>query len=133
MSIRGFTMSLDQLQATAEEQQKDIIDPLKNIGALMEAGLQHILTKLGVDVACEDEDIQQQMIELGIFIQERDEQATPKANGFYVFQGMTADTLSPVAFVSSPYITNAGKASVTVELYRDDIQFEIGGIKLPVY
>jgi len=133
MITRAFTLSLDEIQATEEKKQQEVIDPLKKCIALMEAGLQHILTKLGVDCACEDEEIQEQMIELGIMVQERDELATPKANGYYVFQGKTALTVEPVAFISSPFVDNLGKANVSIELYRDNLMFEIGGIKLPVY
>jgi hypothetical protein len=132
MTTRGFTLSLDELQYLQSKEQ-EAHDQVKQVAALMEAGIQHILGKLGVDCSVEDEKIQEQMLELGIFIQERDIPETPKANGFYVFQGTTALTLQPVAFVSSPYIDNLGKANVTVELYRDDIQFEMGGIKIPVY
>jgi hypothetical protein len=132
MSTRGFTLSLDELQYLQSKEQENT-DQVKQVAALMEAGLQHILGKLGVDCACEDDELQAQLIELGITIQERDEPATPKANGFYVFQGKTALTIQPVAFVSSPYIDNLGKANVSIELYRDDIMFEMGGIKLPVY
>ena len=130
---RGFTMSLDQIQSIADKQQKEVIDPLAKIGGLMEAGLQIILGELGVDCACDDDRLQEQMIEKGIQIQERDEVATPKANGFFVFQGYTAKTIRPVAFVSSPFIDNLGKANVSIELYDDDIQFSVGGIKIPVY
>jgi len=133
MITRAFTLSLDEIQATEEKKQQEVIDPLKKCIALMEAGLQHILTKLGVDCACEDEEIQEQMIELGIMVQERDELATPRANGYYVFQGKTAMTVEPVAFISSPFVDNLGKANVSIELYRDNLMFEIGGIKLPVY
>jgi hypothetical protein len=133
MTTRAFTLSLDEIQATEEKKQQEVIDPLKKCIALMEAGLQHILTKLGVDCACTDEEIQEQMIELGIMVQERDELATPKANGYYVFQGKTAMTVEPVAFISSPFVDNLGKANVSIELYRDNLMFEIGGIKLPVY
>lgn len=132
MSTRGFTLSLDELQYLQSKEQENT-DQVKQVAALMEAGLQHILTKLGVDCACEDDEIQTQMSELGIFVQERDIPETPRANGFYVFQGKTALTLDPVAFISSPYIDNLGKANVSIELYRDDIMLEIGGIKLPVY
>ena len=131
MSVRGFTLSLDELQYLQSKEQ-EATDQVKQVAALMEAGLQHILGKLGVD--CSDEDsIPDQLLDLGIMIQERDIPETPKANGFYVFQGKTALTLQPVAFISSPYIDNLGKANVSIELYRDDIQFNIGGIKLPVY
>lgn len=131
MSTRGFTISLDELQYLQSKEQ-EAADQVKQVAALMEAGLQHILGKLGVDCADEDS-IPEQLSELGIFIQERDKPETPKANGFYVFQGKTTDTLEPVAFISSPYIDNLGKANVSIELYRDEIAFEIGGIKLPVY
>ena len=133
MSTRGFTMSLDQIQQIAEDQKKEVIDPLAKIGGLMEAGLQFILGELGVDCACDDDQLQEQMTNLEIIIQERDEDATPKANGFYVFQGFTKETLHPIAFVSAPFIDNLGKANVTIELYQDDIQLELGGIKIPVY
>jgi hypothetical protein len=126
-------MSLDQIQQIAADHQKEIIDPLAKIGGLMEAGLQFILGELGVDCACDDDQLHEQMTNLGIFIQERDEVGTPKANGFYVFQGMTAETIQPVAFVSAPFVNNLGKANVIIELYRDDIQMEIGGIKIPVF
>jgi hypothetical protein len=133
MTTRAFTLSLDEIQATEEKKQQEVIDPLKKCIALMEAGLQHILTKLGVDCSCADEEIQAQMIELGIMVQERDELATPRANGYYVFQGKTSLTVEPVAFISSPYVDNLGKANVSIELYRDNLMFEIGGIKLNVY
>lgn len=131
MGMRGFTLSLDELQYLQSKEQ-ETTDQVKQVAALMEAGLQHILGKLGVD--CSDEEsIPEQLSELGIFIQERDTPETPKANGFYVFQGKTVETMEPVAFISSPYIDNLGKANVSIELYRDDMQFSIGGIKLPVY
>lgn len=131
MPTRGFTLSLDELQYLQSKEQ-EATDQVKQVAALMEAGLQHILGKLGVD--CSDEEaIPEQLQELGIFIQERDTPETPKANGFYVFQGKTVEMMEPVAFISSPYIDNLGKANVTVELYRNDIAFEMGGIKLPVY
>ena len=132
-NVRAFTLSLDEVQYKEEQRQKEVIDPLKRIQALMEAGLQHVLTKLGVDCACEDDQIQQQMLDLGIIIQERDIPETPRANGFYVFQGKTAMILEPVAFISSPYIDNLHKANISIELYRDDLLIEMGGIKLPVY
>jgi hypothetical protein len=132
MSTRGFTLSLDELQYLQSKEQ-EATDQVKQVAALMEAGLQHILGKLGVDCSCEADEIQEQMLALGIIVQERDIPETPKANGFYVFQGKTALTLEPVAFISSPYIDNLGKANVSIELYRDDIMFEMGGIKLPVY
>lgn len=131
MPTRGFTLSLDELQYLQSKEQ-EATDQVKQVAALMEAGLQHILGKLGVD--CSDEEsIPAQCSELGIFIQERDTPEAPKANGFYVFQGTAVETMEPVAFISSPYIDNLGKANVTVELYRDDLQFNLGGIKLPVY
>jgi hypothetical protein len=133
MTTRGFTLSLDQLMSIEEQKQKEVIDPLKKIAALMELGLQHILGKLGVDCACEEREMHTQLQEFGIHIQERNETTKPKANGFYVFQGKTALTMEPVAFISSPYIDNLGKANITIELYRNDIQFEMGGIKIPVY
>jgi hypothetical protein len=132
MSTRGFTLSLDELQYLQSKEQ-EATDQVKQVAALMEAGLQHILGKLGVDCAAEDEEIQAQMQDLGIFVQERDEPATPRANGFFVFQGKTQLTLEPVAFISSPYIDNLGKANVSIELYRDDVMFSLGGIKLPVF
>jgi hypothetical protein len=132
MSTRGFTLSLDELQYLQSKEQ-EATDQVKQVVALMEAGLQHILGKIGVDCSCEADEIQAQMLDLGIIVQERDIPETPKANGFYVFQGKTALTLEPVAFISSPYIDNLGKANVSIELYRDDIMFEMGGIKLPVY
>ena len=133
MTTRGFTMSLDHLEQMMADRQKRVIDPLAKIGGLMEAGLQIILGELGVDCACDDDKLKEQLFELGIHIQERDEIATPKANGFYIFQGHTAKEMEPVAFVSSPFIDNLSKVNVTIELYRDDIQFQIGGIKIPVY
>jgi len=133
MTTRGFTLSLDQLMSMEEQQQQEVTDPLKKIAGLMEVGLQHILFKLGVDCSLGEDEVQAQMLERGVFIQERDIPTAPKGNGFYVFQGTSALTLQPVAFISSPYIDNLGKANISIELYRDNIQFEMGGIKIPVY
>jgi hypothetical protein len=124
-----FEISADELEARMQKQNVMRVEPVKQAVALLEAALGQVLTKLGVNINLESEDIIKAQQEfLGITIAEFTEEAYPQLLGFFVYTGF--DELIPYAWVGAARINSNGECFCDIQWFREEKLSETGGIKL---
>ena len=104
MSKNTFKMSLDELEHWNQAKEKSK-EPARKAVEVLEAAINYVLEKMGIDVA--KDNIKQQQDALGILIQENTDEWTPQINGFYFYQ--TVPRITPYAWVGSARLTQQGR------------------------
>ena len=123
-----FSISADELEHRMQLQKKQHEEPVQKAVALLEAALDRVLTKLGVDVSDPDS-IGQQQMDLGIMITEETRPEMAGLQGFFVFVSHN-DDLVPYAWVGAARLNSVGECFVDIQYFQDQRLEETGGIKL---
>lgn len=123
-----FSISKDELEARMLRKQKDQIEPCQKAVELLEAALERVLTKLGVN--CEDEEtIPQQQEDLGIYITPEEREEMAGLQGFFITVFRKGDFI-PYAWVGAARLNHDGCCYVDIKFFQDDRLEETGGVKL---
>lgn len=128
-----FEISTDELNARMEKQKEQRDEPVTKAVRILEAAVDKVLTKLGVNVDLVDS-IPAQMDALGIVMTENTEELTPQLNGFFIYTSkyyiMTEPDLIPYAWVGAARIGQDGRCFCDIQYFQDNRLEETGGIKL---
>ena len=123
-----FSISSDELEDRMQRQAKLHKEPIQRAVALLEAALDKVLIKLGVDVSDPDS-IPDQQDALGIMITEETRPKMAGLQGFFVFVSHKQD-LIPYAWVGAARLNSIGECFVDIQYFQDQRLEETGGIKL---
>jgi len=124
-----YEISADELNNRMERQQKYHEQPIQRAVAVLEAALDSVMKKLGVDVDQDPENVQMQMDDLGIDVRSIDDPSMPKACGFYVFLHKNGDII-PHSWVGDARLDQMGQCWCDIQVFNDDRLIESGGIKI---
>jgi len=124
-----YEISSDELNDRMERQQRFHEEPIQRAVAVLEAALDSVMKKLGVDVDQDPENIQMQMENLGIDVRSIDDPSMPKACGFYVFLIRGSDII-PHSWIGDARLDQMGQCWCDIHLFNDDRLIESGGIKI---
>lgn len=129
-----FEISEDELMHREELQKKYRTDPVRKAVQVLEAALDLVLSRLGVNVN-DYETIPQQQEDLGIIITENDDPRTPQINGFFVFlQKISAKDASfdyiPYAWVGAAFLGSDGKCRCDIQWFQEEKLTEMSGVKI---
>ena len=122
-----FAISQDELESRMVQKQKEQEEPVQKAVALLEAALEKVLTKLGVNV--EAGDIPAQQDALGILITEETREELAGINGFFIYVTWRGD-LVPYAWVGAARLNTEGECFVDIQYFQDNRLEETGGEKL---
>lgn len=123
-----FEISEDELNARMEKQKKQRTDPVSRAVDILEAALDSVLKKLGVNV--EDvASIPAQMDALGIMMSEHTDERAPQLNGFFVYL-IKKDDIIPYAWIGSARLESGGRCFCDIQYFQDNRLVEAGGEKL---
>ena len=122
-----FNISQDELEHRQQMQEKHHNQPVQKAVAILEAAVDTVLKKLGVDVTRDD--VAQQMDLLGIIMVEEAREELAGINGFYIYQRKKADIV-PVAWVGAAQLNSVGECSCQIHSFMDERLIEVGGGKL---
>lgn len=122
-----FQISADELNARMEKKALLHDEPCQKAVLLLEAALDKVLTKLGVNVS--EGDIPFQQEQLGILIMEENREDMAGLQGFFVFVRKDED-LVPYAWIGSARLNHLGEGFVDIQFFQDNRLDETGGIKL---
>jgi len=122
-----YHISVDELAARMQAQEKYHNDPVKKAVALLDLALEKVLTKLGVNV--ELGDIPAQQDQLGIIVTEETREELAGINGYYIFLSRKED-LIPYAWIGAARLNSNGECFVDIQYFQDNRLDEVGGIKL---
>lgn len=122
-----FSISADELEARMIQQQKEGIEPVQKAVLLLEAALERVLIKLGVNPALGDMPAQQDA--LGIIITEETRPELAGINGFYIYVAQHPD-ITPYAWVGAARLNHDGECFVDIQYFQDDRLEETGGFKV---
>lgn len=128
-----YEISEDELMHREELQKKYRTDPVKKAVQVLEAALDMVLTRLGVNVN-DYESIPEQQENLGIIITENDDPRTPQINGFFVFlqrirQDSSFDYI-PFAWVGAAFLGSDGKCRCDIQWFQEEKLTEMSGAKI---
>ena len=123
-----FSISSDELEDRMQRQAKLHKEPIQRAVALLEAALDKVLTKLGVDVSDPDT-IPGQQEDLGIWITEETRPEMAGLQGFFVFVTRRHE-LIPYCWIGAARLTSAGECFVDINYFMDNRLEEVGGIRL---
>jgi DNA replicative helicase MCM subunit Mcm2 (Cdc46/Mcm family) len=124
-----YEISSDELNNRMERQARYHEEPVQRAVAVLEAALDSVMKKLGVDVDQDPENIQMQMDNLGIDVRSIDDPSMPKACGFYVFLIRGSD-ITPYAWIGDARLDQMGQCWCDIQWFREERLSETGGIKL---
>lgn len=122
-----FKISADELEALHQRKLKEKDEPIKKAVTLLEAALDSVLTKLGVDVTRDD--IPQQQEQLGIMITEETREEMWGLNGFFIFVARKGE-LIPYGWIGAARLNSQGECFVDIQYFQDNRLEETGGIKI---
>jgi len=122
-----FAISQDELEARMAKKEAVQDEPVKKAVELLEAALERVLTKLGVDV--EAGDIPAQQDQLGITITEETREEMAGINGFFIFVSRKGD-LIPYGWIGAARLNSVGECFVDIQYFEDDRLEETGGVKI---
>ena len=123
-----FSISQDELEDRMQRQAKLHKEPVQRAVALLEAALDKVLIKLGVDVSDPDS-IPDQQEALGIMITEETRPEMAGLQGFYVFVTKNHE-LIPYSWIGAARLNSNGECFVDIQYFMDNRLEETGGIKL---
>jgi len=128
-----FNISADELEARMQKQQELHNEPCQKAVMILEAALDKVLEKLGVNTTQVYPDgssaVPDQMDALGIIMTENTDERTPQLNGFFVFVTRNCD-LIPYAWVGAARINRNGECYCDIQWFIDNRLDETGGVKL---
>jgi hypothetical protein len=123
-----FEISADELAARMLKQQELHIEPGQKAVQILEAALDTVLKKLGVNVD-DVETIPDQMNALGIIMTENTDERAPQINGFFVFLAKDCDII-PYSWVGAARLESDGRCYCDIQFFQDERLQEVGGIRL---
>ena len=123
-----FSISQDELEDRMQRQAKLHKEPIQRAVALLEAALDKVLTKLGVNVSDPDS-IPAQQDALGIMITEETRPEMAGLQGFFIFISHKQD-LVPYCWIGAARLNSIGECFVDIQYFQDQRLEETGGIKL---
>ena len=128
-----FSISADELNFRMEKQKKLHDEPCQEAVLILEAALDKVLEKLGVNTSQVYPDgssaVADQMDALGIMMTENTDERTPQINGFFVFVTKDCDII-PYAWVGAARINSNGECFCDIHWFVDNRLDETGGVKL---
>jgi hypothetical protein len=122
-----FSISQDELEARMAKKEAVQDEPVKKAVELLEAALERVLAKLGVNI--EAGDIPAQQDQLGIMITEETREEMAGINGFFIFVSRKGD-LIPYGWVGAARLNTQGECFVDIQYFEDNRLEETGGIKV---
>ena len=122
-----FHISQDELESRMQTQTKLHDEPIQKAVAILEAALDKVMTKLGVNV--ERGNIPMQQDALGIVVTEETREEMAGLNGFFVFVKRKND-LIPFAWVGAARLNKMGECFCDIHWFQDERLDEVGGVKL---
>jgi len=123
----AFQISADELTSRMEKKALLHDEPCQKAVLLLEAALDKVLTKLGVNIEAGDIPLQQE--ELGIIIVEEAREEMAGLQGFTVIVRRDGD-LVPFAWIGSARLNHLGEGFVDIQFFQENRLDETGGIKL---
>lgn len=123
-----FSISEDELNHRMNVHDEVKVEPGRKAVAILEAAIDKVLVRLGVDVS-DPELIATQMDNLGIIMTEHTDEKAPQLNGFFVF-AQSGDDLIPYAWVGSARLERDGKCFCDIHYFQDNRLDEVGGVKV---
>ncbi|HPE06270.1 MAG TPA: hypothetical protein PLW50_00960 [Smithellaceae bacterium] len=130
-----FDISADELNHRMELKKKLKDDPAHRAVEILEAAVDTVLTKLGVNI--ELGDIPAQMDALGIVMTEHTDERAPQLNGFFIYVIRKSYALRnpepdliPYAWVGSARLNSNGECFCDIHWFQENKLSETGGIKL---
>ena len=123
-----FSISADELEDRMQRQTQLHKEPVQRAVALLEAALDKVLTKLGVDVSDPDS-IPDQQEDLGIMITEETRPEMAGLQGFFVFVTHRHE-LIPYCWIGAARLNSVGECYVDIQYFMDNRLEKTGGIKL---
>jgi len=123
-----FEISADELEHRMKLQDEFHNDPCRKAVKILEAAIDSVLKKLGVNVE-DTETIPQQMDALGIVMTENTDERTPKLNGFFIFTTKGVD-LIPYCWIGAARLEHDGKCYCDIQFFLDNRLEETGGVKI---
>jgi hypothetical protein len=124
-----YEISSDELNNRMEKHQALHEEPIQRAVAVLEAALDSVMKKLGVDVDQDPENIQMQMDNLGIDVRSIDDPSMPKACGFYVFL-IRGDDITPHSWIGDARLDQMGVCYANIQWFMEDRLTESGGVKI---
>ena len=132
-----FDMSQDELKNWELEKNKDD-EKYRQAAMAIATGIDTVLEALGVDTTLDDNKLQAQMMNLGIFIKSYDNlpDVASQIQGFYVFQmryqKLSDITREPVAiaFIGNPHVDSTGQVNVMIQWFDRNTMDIVQGPKL---
>jgi hypothetical protein len=130
-----FDISADELNHRMELKKRLKDDPVQRAVSILEAAVDTVLRKLGVNI--ELGDIPAQMDALGIIMTENTEIRTPQLNGFFIYVTRKSYALRnpepdliPYAWVGSARLNSNGECFCDIHWFQENKLSETGGVKL---
>lgn len=129
-----FSISVDELESRMQRKQEEQVEPVQKAVALLEAGLERVLEKLGVII--EDGNFQEQQEKLGIIITEETRPEMAGINGFFVFKTIRKKfnpeetDIVPYAWVGAARLNKEGECFVDIQYFEDERLEETGGFNI---
>lgn len=130
-----FDISEDELNSRMEAKAKLRDEPVKRAVGILEAAVDSVLARLGVNI--EMGDIPAQQDALGIMMTEHTDERAPHLNGFFVYitkhtygPSSPESELVPYAWVGSARINSSGECFCDIQWFQEDKLSETGGIKI---
>lgn len=130
-----FDISEDELNSRMETKKKLRDDPVHRAVELLEAAVDTVLRRLGVNI--EVGDIPAQMDALGIIMTEHTDERAPQLNGFFIYVTKRVfgpiepmGDLIPYAWVGSARINKGGECFCDIQWFQENKLTETGGIKI---
>lgn len=121
-----FSISADELEHRMQKQVLEHDTPIKKAVGIIEAALETVLEKLGVDITG---DIPLQQEQLGIIITEETRPEMAGLNGFYVSVAREGDVV-PFSWIGDAKLNSSGECSCEIHYFQDNKLDIVGGIRL---
>lgn len=127
-----FEISEDELNHRMEAK-KEHDEPMTQAVRILEAAVDKVLEKLGVNIGLGD--IPAQMDALGIIMSEHTEENAPQLNGFFVYVSRFVPSMQdwdiiPYAWVGAARVNSNGECFCDIQWFQDNRLDETGGIKI---
>lgn len=131
-----FDISEDELNHRMEVKQKMKDEPVQRAVGILEAAVDTVLKRLGVNVD-DVESIPAQMDALGIIMTEHTDERAPQLNGFFIyvtkrqfFLVSPDEDLIPYAWVGAARLNSNGECFCDIQWFQENKLSETGGIKI---
>ena len=122
-----FSISQDELEHRQQMQEKHHNEPVQKAVAILEAAVDTVLKKLGVDVTRDD--VAQQMDLLGIIMCEEAQPEMAGVNGFFIYVTKKGEII-PYGWIGAAQLNSVGECSCEIHWFQDERLIEVGGGKL---